>query len=137
MNKHKKTMDLNCIRKYKRSIYIDQLIAIIPMLIAIFNMKTITNYFEDSTKYIFILLFFFISFCYFSSDYFFHKCSLGKRIYRIEIEARYHTSKQLFISIILRRLMELTYNPLINRDFLSLSEKIDHFTGTSIVEKQR
>jgi hypothetical protein len=61
--------------------------------------------------------------------------SIGKKIYQIEILKNDHTRKLLFSSVIKRRVMELTYHPLFNRDFNTHSRKINSFTSTCVVQK--
>ena len=136
MTDNSRFTDKQIIKKYKRSIFVDQFIVFVPMIVLIITIKTITQFFGSFTN-VFISILFIIMFgFYLTSDYFMSNSSIGKKIYQIEILKNDHTRKLLFMSVIMRRVMELTYHPLIKHDFVSISEKIDNYTSTCIVEKE-
>jgi uncharacterized RDD family membrane protein YckC len=123
------------IKKYKRSLFVYQLIAFIPVAVSIFAKNTIDQFGDGFGNELIIVTFILTSGLYFTSDYFMNNSSIGKKIYHIEILMNDRTRKLLFLSVIMRRVMEFTYNPLINSDFISLSRKINSLTGTCIVQK--
>jgi hypothetical protein len=125
------------IKKYKRSILTDQFILSIQGITMFFFYKTITQFLGNFTNLFIFIMFILIFGFYLTSDYFMNNSSIGKKIYHIEILMNDRTRKLLFFSMILRRIMELTYHPLLKHDFVSLSEKIDTYTCTCIVEKKR
>ena len=136
MTDNSRFTDKQIINKYKRSILVDQFIVFVPMIVLIITIKTITQFFGRFTNVFISILFILIFGFYLTSDYFMNNSSIGKKIYQIEILNNDHTRKLLFLSIILRRIVELTYHPLIKHDFVSFSEKIDNYTSTCIVEKE-
>lgn len=127
--------DKQIIKKYKRSILVDQFIVFVPMIVSIITIKTITQFFGSFTNVFISTLFILIFGFYLTSDCFMNNSSLGKKIYRIEILNNDHTRKLLLFSVIMRRVMELTYHPLFKRDFISHSRKINSFTSTCVVQK--
>jgi len=124
------------IKKYKRSIFVDQLIAFIPFAISIFTKNTLDQIGDGFGNVLIGVIFILMSGIYFTSDYFMNNSSIGKKVYRIEILMNNQTRKLLLLSVIIRRIMELTYHPLIKHDFISLSDKIDNYTSTCIVDKE-
>lgn len=123
------------IKKYKRSIFVDQLISFIPVAVSIFS-KNIIDPFDEGFGYLLIgMIFILTSLLYFTSDHFMNKSSIGKKIYGIEILVNNKTRKLLLLSVILRRLIEFTYHPLFKQDFVSITRKIETYTNTCIVEK--
>ncbi|OHE29080.1 MAG: hypothetical protein A2Y45_04610 [Tenericutes bacterium GWC2_34_14] len=125
------------IKKYKRSIFVDQLIAFIPFVVSIFTKNTIDQLGDGFGNILIGVIFILTSGFYFTSDYFMNNSSIGKKIYHIEILMNDRKRKLLFLSIIIRRIMELTYHPLFKHDFVSHCEKIDTYTSTCILEKKR
>jgi len=136
MTDNSRFTDAQIIKKYKKSILVDQFIVFVPMAVSTITIKTITQFFGSLT-YVFISILFILIFgFYFTSDYFMKNSSIGKKIYHIEILKNDRTRKLLFLSVIIRRFMELTYHPLFNRDFISHSRKINGFTSTCVVQKE-
>lgn len=135
MTNNSRFTDKQIIKKYKRSILVDQFIVFVPIIVSIITIKTITQFFGSFTNVFFSILFILIFGFYLTSDYFMNNSSIGKKIYHIEILNNDHTHKLLFLSVIMRRIMELTYHPLFNRDFISHSRKINSFTSTCVVQK--
>ncbi len=135
MTDNSRFTDKQIIKKYKRSILVDQFIVFVPMIVSIITIKTITQFFGSFTNVFISILFILIFGFYLTSDYFMKNSSIGKKIYHIEILNNDHTRKLLFLSVIMRRIMELTYHPLFNRDFISHSRKINSFTSTCVVQK--
>lgn len=135
MTDNSRFTDKQIIKKYKRSILVDQFIVFVPMIVLIITIKTITQFFGSFTNVFISILFILIFGFYLTSDYFMSNSSIGKKIYHIEILKNDHTRKLLFLSVIMRRVMELTYHPLFNRDFISHSRKINSFTTTCVVQK--
>lgn len=124
MTDNSRFTDKQIIKKYKRSILVDQFIVFVPMIVLVITIKTTTQFFGSFTNVFISLLFILIFGFYLTSDYFMNNSSIGKKIYQIEILKNDHTRKLLFLSVIMRRVMELTYHPLFNRDFISHSRKI-------------
>ena len=135
MTNNSRFTDTQITKKYKKSILVDQFIVFVPMIVSIITIKTITQFFGSFTNVFISILFILIFGFYFTSDYFMKNSSIGKKIYHIEILKNDRTRKLLFLSVIMRRVMELTYHPLFNRDFISHSRKINRFTSTSVVQK--
>ncbi|HPG43127.1 MAG TPA: RDD family protein [Acholeplasmataceae bacterium] len=135
MTDNSRFTDKQIIKKYKRSILVDQFIVFVPMIVLVITIKTTTQFFGSFTNVFISLLFILIFGFYLTSDYFMNNSSIGKKIYQIEILKNDHTRKLLFMSVIMRRVMELTYHPFFNRDFISHSRKINSFTSTCVVQK--
>ena len=124
------------IKKYKRSIFVDQLIAFIPAAVSIFTKNTIDQFGDGFGNVLISVIFILTSVLYFTSDYLMNNSSIGKKIYHIEILMNDRTRKLIFLSVIMRRVTELTYHPLFNSDFISHSRKINSLTCTFIVQKK-
>lgn len=137
MSTHSRYTETQITKKYKKSILVDQLISFIPIAMLIFAIKTLTQFLGSLGSVFILVLFIAIFGFYLTSDYFMNNSSFGKKIYGIEILMSDQTRKLSLLSVIMRRVMELTYNPLMNNDFNSLSEEINNSTNTCIVQKNR
>lgn len=138
MSNNARYSKIEIIKKYKRSIVVDQIIAFIPFAFSIFIKNTLDQIGEGFGSLFIIIIFLITSSIYLTSDYFMNNSSIGKKIYGIEVLANNNnTRKLLFLSVISRRLLELTYHPLIKKDFSLLSNKIDTYTSTIIIIKYK
>jgi hypothetical protein len=66
----------------------------------------------------------------------FFDLSIGKRLYKIKIDTNNQTKMLLLKSLIIRKVMEATYNPYLKMNFVDICNRIDALTLTKIVERK-
>ena len=117
-------------RKYLWSMYTDYFIdclIIIPLFLYIFGNPS--NEDAEMYAYPFFLFMFVVYFC---SDIFFRNRSIGKRLFGIKIVHIYKNKDVKFYSILARRLVELTFHPIIGMSFKKKCKQIEEYTNTRI-----
>ncbi len=125
--------NLDTANRYKKSIFLDAFIMFI-ITVMLLIISGVISKLTGTKLEIFYMPVIIISLSQnVLQDFFFHK-SLGKKIYKIKIDYDEIPKGLLLKSLIIRRILESTYNPLLKMDFNALVIKMDIITMTKIVD---
>lgn len=137
MNESELYKQYEIILKYKRSIFLDQFIAFVPIAVIIFTSRSIITaipgYGELIVFGLMILMFGF----HLTSDKIFRNRSIGKMIYGIQLSSKANNTWITWFSVANRRFLEVWIHPMLGKTFLEKSTMIDKVTQTYITEYQR
>ena len=126
--------NINIIRRYRLSIFIDQIIYASPLTILIFLIYKDYNNFSLSMKYGITSIIMIWTIILFLSDVVFMKRSIGKRILGLKI---INTTKSFELSvklIVMRRIYDMFNQLLIGKSFAEKCSYIDEQTNTRFVQ---
>jgi hypothetical protein len=120
--------------RYRKSIYFDYFLLFIAEIITLFSGALFTIYFGNFGKIFLVFLMFALIAASLTQDFF--DLSIGKRLYKIKIDTNNQTKMLLLKSLIIRKVMESTYNPYLKMNFVDICNRIDALTLTKIVERK-
>lgn len=135
MNKTKAEI-MDTVSRYKKSMLLDYFITFLLTFTSIVavGMLSILNELEADFFYLPITLLCIAQ--HMVQDYIFHR-SLGKKIYKIKIIYKLQSKRKILRALFIRRLLEATYHPLLNKDFDAISNMIEAVTETKIVDEDQ
>ncbi len=119
--------------RYKRSVLLDNVFAMLPLLLSIVIGIQVGESFFDSIAFVlfsgWIVAMIYILF----SDIICFSRSFGKRIYHIKVFNNDSSNRKVSIATLVHRhILELTIHPLFTKSFHSKADMIDKLTQTHI-----
>lgn len=121
--------------KYRRSILVDQVLALVPEILFIACYSQLNRFSVDFKMFLFFCAGILSISFYLLSDVIFFNRSLGKRVYRVGVVYQnFNNYKTSIYSTVYRRILEVTIHPRVSGSFLAKSQIIDKLTKTHIEE---
>ena len=130
----KQDKEIDILTRYRKSIYFDSFLLFIAICITAISGGLFVFWFDNFVKIIVACLIFMQMFFWLVQDFF--DLSIGKRLYKIKIDTNNQTKMLLLKSLIIRKVMEATYNPYLKMNFVEICNRIDALTLTKIIERK-
>jgi len=120
--------------RYKKSMILDQFILFLTIITLYFLTGVMVELYNLPKSTLIVIPIVLISFAHYMLQDFIFKRSIGKKIYKLKIVSKTQSKRKLLKALFIRRLLEATYQPLLNKDFDAISNMIEAVTETKIVD---